>query len=689
MIGDRSETAGPINETRCAMTASICLNMIVKNEAGVIRRCLDSVMPFIDRWVIVDTGSTDGTQDIIASHLRGLPGQLHSAKWKDFGSNRTEAIKFAAGQGDYLLFMDADDIIVTPPGFRMPELTAGAYQLMIEYGGLNYWRTAMVSQSLSWRYAGVLHEYLECDVPYTTARLDGPKIVANVDEGEFTEESRTEKYRTHVAILKAALAKEPDNTRNTFYLAQSYRDSKQPQLALKTYEKRAAMGGWEEEVWYSKFQAAVLSERLSMGFDHVVSRYLDAHEFRPGRAEALTSVARYCRENSKFHLAELFAERAARIAPTTDILFVDKSAYQWRALDELSVAKYWTGDYQNSAAICRQLLASPDLPENQNSRIAANLKFSEDKLTATPSARPVTSFEARPAHDSTPLESILDFTGTVQVADIGAAFIAEVPPYKPLIDRGIGFLNAFDADQRQHEKIREAFGGRVKVFSNIVGDGRDAQLRLASPASGMSSLLEPHAENLAFFNGFSSFGKIYSTETVNTSRLDDIAGLPKLDFLKMDIQGSEMAVLMNGAAKLSGCVAIQLEISFVPLYRGQPCFGEVDVWMSEQNFIPHAMTDLKRWSISPLIRDNNFRVPFNQLLEGDIVYFRDPISAQSLSVEQIKKLALVAHYSYASPDMAVHLLKILVNHKAIEADAVQRYLELLEAPSNPPLGLFF
>ena len=41
---------------------TICLNMIVRNEAPVIRRCLDSVMPIIDSWVIVDTGSTDGTQ---------------------------------------------------------------------------------------------------------------------------------------------------------------------------------------------------------------------------------------------------------------------------------------------------------------------------------------------------------------------------------------------------------------------------------------------------------------------------------------------------------------------------------------------------------------------------------------------------------------------------------------------------
>jgi len=69
---------------------TICLNMIVKNEARVIRRCLDTVRPFIDRWVIVDTGSTDGTQALIREVLQGVPGELHERRWKDFAHNRNE-----------------------------------------------------------------------------------------------------------------------------------------------------------------------------------------------------------------------------------------------------------------------------------------------------------------------------------------------------------------------------------------------------------------------------------------------------------------------------------------------------------------------------------------------------------------------------------------------------------------------
>jgi glycosyltransferase involved in cell wall biosynthesis len=73
---------------------AICLNMIVKNEAHVVRETLDSAAPYISSWVIVDTGSDDGTQDLIANHMArlGIPGELHERPWRNFGHNRTEAL---------------------------------------------------------------------------------------------------------------------------------------------------------------------------------------------------------------------------------------------------------------------------------------------------------------------------------------------------------------------------------------------------------------------------------------------------------------------------------------------------------------------------------------------------------------------------------------------------------------------
>ena len=142
---------------------TICLSMIVKNEARVIRRCLDSVRDIIDYWVIVDTGSTDGTQDIIRAHFQDVPGELVERPWRDFAQNRSEALALARPRGDYTFIIDADDALELQAGFQLPRLSADSYQIDIQDTNIRYQRTQFVSNALAWRYAGVLHEYLTCE----------------------------------------------------------------------------------------------------------------------------------------------------------------------------------------------------------------------------------------------------------------------------------------------------------------------------------------------------------------------------------------------------------------------------------------------------------------------------------------------------------------------------------------------
>jgi len=277
------------------------------------------------------------------------------------------------------------------------------------------------------------------------------------------------------------------------------------------------------------------------------------------------------------------------------------------------------------------------------------------------------------------LAELLNVEGMLEIADIGAARINEEPLYKPLLDRKLARLNAFDADVRQHGGLRAAYGDELRLFTDIVGDGRPHTLHLAAPASGMTSLLKPSARQLGFFNGFDKFGEIHGTEEVRTTRLDEVVGLPDLDYLKMDIQGGELSALQHGEARLARCAAIQLEVSFVPLYEGQPTFGEIDVWMRAQGFLPHAFAELKRWSISPVRRNNDIRQPFNQLLEADVVYVRDPTTPERWEPEVLRRLALIAHHVYGSLDLAGRLIQDLARAGHLEADAFERYVRVVNA----------
>ncbi len=358
----------------------ICLNMIVKDESHVIRRCLDTVKPFISHWVIVDTGSTDGTQQIIREHLADIPGELHERPWKDFGHNRTEALALARDQADYTLVIDADEVLIADAGFRLPPLDADAYEILHVAGesGTAFYLLQLVRNALPWRYQGVLHEVITCDHPFRSVKLQGLRTKGFFDSARNADPQQ--KYASDAAVLKQALEEEPDNARYVFYLGQSYRDAGQIDRALEAYERRVAMGGFPEEVWYSLFQLGVLHERRGGDFAPALAAYLRAYQFRPTRAEPLCEVARHYRQCGEYAVAFLFASAAIEIPRPPDIHFLDERVYDWRALDEYAISAYYVGKFAESLQAVDRLLGSGKLPASERARIEENRRFGMERI---------------------------------------------------------------------------------------------------------------------------------------------------------------------------------------------------------------------------------------------------------------------------------------------------------------------
>ncbi len=354
------------------MAPKICLSMIVKNEAHVIERCLRSVYPFIDAWIICDTGSTDGTQDIVRSVMAGKPGMLVERPWVNFAHNRNEALTLAQERGEYVFFIDADETLMLERPLDTSGLDGDAYYLTCEYAGMRYGRVALVKGALPWRWNGVVHEFLECDAPYTHQSLIGP-IIWVAHEGARSRDPST--YLKDAALLEQALKAEPENTRYWFYLAQSYRDAGKSHESRHTYRKRAQMGGFDEEIWYSKYQIGVLNIRLNETPERVSQAFLEAYQTRPTRAEPLVALARYHRERGEFALAAMYARHALTIPRPTDLLFIDAATYEWAALDEFSVSAYYVGPRAEGIAVTQQLLAMTGLPAEMRSRVEQNLRW--------------------------------------------------------------------------------------------------------------------------------------------------------------------------------------------------------------------------------------------------------------------------------------------------------------------------
>lgn len=355
---------------------TICLNMIVKDEAHVIARCLESVRPLIDSWAIVDTGSRDGTQEIVRGLLADLPGELIERPWKDFAHNRNEALEHARGRADYVLTIDADEVVELDPDFRLPHLTADAYAIEVSYAGCVYQRRQLVRDALPWRYVGVLHEHLECELARGEELLRGVRTVPRHD-GARARDPHT--YLRDALLLEQALIEEPENTRYVFYLAQSYRDAGKFEEALARYRQRVEMGGWEEEIWYSLYQAAQLEERLGRPWGEAMEAYLAAHQFRPDRAEPLFRIGLHYAQLGQHDLALLFLAPAREIPPPgPDSLFVEQAVYDFLLGVEYAVSSFYVGDHEAAVAANNALVRGGRLPPEVHPHVVRNRRYSLD-----------------------------------------------------------------------------------------------------------------------------------------------------------------------------------------------------------------------------------------------------------------------------------------------------------------------
>lgn len=360
-----------------ASKPTICLNMIVKDEKRVIERSIGSVKPLIDYWIIVDTGSTDGTQEIIKTFLKDIPGELHERPWKNFAHNRNEALALAKGKSDYVLFIDADEELILND-FTLPHLDRDFYYIDTHYSGSRYKRVQLINNHLPWKWAGVLHEAVVCDSAKTCDSLVG---LYNLARPEGNRSLDPLKYHKDAAVLEQGLRDEPNNTRYMFYLAQSYKDAGELEKALDCYRKRIAMGGWDEELYISKLKIAMLQEVLLKDPSAIIEGYKEAYTFRPSRAEALYQLAVYLRSLNRFEEAFQYASKGLSLEFPKDLLFIENWMHDYGLLMEYSVSAYWTNRFVEALIASKLMLANPELPDHVRSQVQANLVWINQKLS--------------------------------------------------------------------------------------------------------------------------------------------------------------------------------------------------------------------------------------------------------------------------------------------------------------------
>jgi hypothetical protein len=357
----------------------LALVMIVKDEARSIRATLASAKPWIDRYTLLDTGSTDGTQAIAREAMEGVPGDVLEEPFVDFGTTRSRALELAGEHTTFTLMLSGDETLVGGEALRRfceREASAsgperGAYYVSIRYGETVYDSARLARASAGWRYVGVTHEVLAKDgVPPPTIRVPDVHIVHDLSHRDASGQAR--RWKLDLKLLEAEVTKRPEDTRARFYLAQTYECLGRYGEAFAAYRSRVELGGWEEEVYESMFRMARTAERMGRPWPEVQQLYLDAHAHSPHRAEPLFAVAWHYYELKNWPLTYLFASRGAAIPfPSKATLFVDAPVYEVKLLDLVATSAWYVGEHgAGRAALDQALERRPGDP-----RLLENLAF--------------------------------------------------------------------------------------------------------------------------------------------------------------------------------------------------------------------------------------------------------------------------------------------------------------------------
>lgn len=274
------------------------------------------------------------------------------------------------------------------------------------------------------------------------------------------------------------------------------------------------------------------------------------------------------------------------------------------------------------------------------------------------------------------MRDILSPSRLTHIVDVGASRSCGDWPYTPMLNAGLCYVTGFEPGRKALRELQKTCGPNERYLPYALGDGNPQTLKVCPEPGAMTSLLEPDPLTQGLFTLFDRFGEVIERVPLDTHRLDDIREIEHLDLLKIDIQGGELAVFQNGRKKLAEAVAIQTEVSFITVYQNQPPFGEVDLELRHQGFVPHCIPgEVKKWVIGDFVLGDPYRA-LNQILETDVVYVRDFIHPDVMTDEQLKHLAMIAHYCYGSFDLAFRCVRLLEVRRAVEAGSSQRYLEI-------------
>lgn len=360
--------------------------MIVKNEAHCIKRCLDSVKPIIDAVVINDNGSTDGTQEKIFEWCmdnKVKPFEVFDMPWKSFDENRSAVLEKLYKDYkdiDYVLMIDADEVLVFDAGFNPQEwkesLNCDLYDIESRLGGTKYLRPQLSSNHKKFCYKGVVHETI-----HPLEEIQGRATVSGFFNMPIQDSARNkdpDKFKKDAEALQVAFDNETDpflKSRYCFYLAQSYKDQGAYHKAIPLYLTREGLGYWHEERYMSLVMASRLMKHNKYSYESILPLLIRGIEICPYRAEAYYEAMTLCKDNGFNMAAYAFGVQGTNLPVPKGSLFVEEYLYTYQLNFEVSILAYYVNRKDVGKALTEGIIKNEKAPNNFREQSKINLGF--------------------------------------------------------------------------------------------------------------------------------------------------------------------------------------------------------------------------------------------------------------------------------------------------------------------------
>jgi len=267
----------------------------------------------------------------------------------------------------------------------------------------------------------------------------------------------------------------------------------------------------------------------------------------------------------------------------------------------------------------------------------------------------------------------------LKIVDVGAMYIGP-DPYSRLTSALPCEVVGFEPIVAECEKLVGMNNPGRTYVPYFVGDG-GAHTFYECNYPMTSSLFEPNSALLAKFQRLEELTRVVRVSTVQTRRLDDIPETAGVDFLKVDVQGGEILVFTGAEARLKEALVVHTEVEFLPMYKNQPLFADIDRFLRARGFAFHKVNTTGR-TFKPLIPNNNPNQPLSQAIWGDAVYVKDFMAFDTLPPEALLKIAVICHENYESYDLAGVALEDYDRKMgtALQMDYLRALAEELNAP---------